>query len=127
MESAPKSKIVSSEVQEYKSIKEEIEKELSASLEKLKYNIELLEREHSKDIPYYRFSSSDSEGVDDKNDEHFSYNRVMEIEQSIKDLHKYMTELDLDKLYLDEKIEELNELEKLFRESLLSISKDQLN
>lgn len=108
MELTPKSKIVNYETEEYKSIKEETEKELRTSLDKLKHNIELLKLEDKKDVL-------------------FSHNRVMEIEQSIKDLHDYMTELDLDKIVLDEKIEELDMLQTFFKDLLLSISKDRLN
>ena len=127
-----KSKIVSFEAQGYieknKLIKDETEKEIKVIFNKLKENIDLLDSELDSNNIYYEGNKVCLESSENNNEPQDNLdNHIMEIQKSIKNLNEHLTELDLDKIFIDDELAELKMLEKLFKDKLLIINKNQLN
>ena len=63
----------------------------------------------------------------DLSDSELSQEDIIDLNQSIKNLHEYVTELNIDQMKQDDEMKELENIERLFKEKMVLINKDQLN
>lgn len=63
----------------------------------------------------------------DLSDSELSGEGIIDLNQSIKNLHEYITDLNIDQMAQDDEMKELENIERLFKEKMVLINKDQLN
>jgi hypothetical protein len=122
MENSPKSnrsseskpKIIDLDIQEgikeRKLLKAETEKDLKGLLRLIKTAIEEI----------------NSERLNPEDQRYKSKEKILELKRQIKEYHEYMTDLDLDRLSINDEIKELKRMEQLTKNKLLHLDTEDI-